>query len=74
MTTRPWYTPAGALARLSALAVSADDPNVRALGVFLYGAFDLLGVTDTFKLVLNLRRKHGKQNKKHKVSQLHGKM
>lgn len=65
--THPWYSPAKILMRLLKWAVNATaDPNMIAAGCFAYGAVDLLGVTGTVKLILNLRRKHATNTAKKK--------
>ena len=67
MTARKWYTFSGAIARLCAmLTTGSGDPVIQALGAFLYGSIDLLGVKGTAKLLLKLRRKHVSTSKKAK--------
>lgn len=59
MTTRPWYTPSGALLRLFRYAAHATaDPQIIAASAFAYGAIDLFGAVGTVKLILKLRRQH----------------
>jgi hypothetical protein len=68
MTARPWYTPAGMLARMAAKVVrSAKDPQYQILGLMLYGSADLLGVQGTIALIFKLRRQHNARTKKQKA-------
>ena len=65
MTARPWYTPSGLLCRAFRYVVTATaDPNLIAASAFAYGAIDLLGVRNTVKLILKLRRKANASTKR----------
>lgn len=62
--TRPWYSPSRIACWLCATLVgSTSDPQLQALGAFLYGAIDLLGVKGSVQLILKLRRKHNGRTK-----------
>lgn len=69
MTDRPWYTPAGALCRISkSLALWLHPDEKAAAFLFLYGAIDILGVKGTMQYILKMRKDNAANQIKDKKS------